>query len=54
MEGLSDRSGKILHLPDQEVMFGAGSCDSGYVDFLEGIIANQGCWDLPGKNDYGN
>ena len=54
MEGLLDRGGQFLDIPDQEVVLGAGPGDAGDIAFLEGVIANQRCRHLSCENDNGN
>jgi hypothetical protein len=53
MEGLLDRGGQFLDIPDQEVVFGAGPGDAGDIAFLEGVIANQRLGTCPVKTTMG-
>ena len=54
IEGLFDGHRQILHIADQEVVLDAGPGDADGVDFLKGVVADDGGRHLPAENHQGN
>ena len=53
-ERLTNRRGEIPDVLHEIVMLRAGAGDAGDIDFLERVIADEPCGDLPGKENERN